>query len=200
MWSLWRCFRAGKVRKVPLEKRLALSSQVEVWYSERLQLVQVNPPEFAPFVLTAVHLLPCLHTSATQDPLNMFTSQFFPAEVIDCTDYMFLWAYVYLYIWEIQARLTVYLKKSRKNVIKQASTQISKWQERLQYKFTCVTWETNTGVAPFFPHTGAMVPTGTAVAQVDFCVTDVVLPHASETLIASNENISDRGIHIQLWA
>lgn len=83
------------MRKVPLENRLALSSQVDVWYSERLQLVQVNPPEVAPLVLTAVHLLPCLHTSATQDPLNMFTSQFFPAGVIHCTDYMFLRVYIF---------------------------------------------------------------------------------------------------------
>lgn len=70
----------------------------------------------------------------------------------------------------------------------------------MKYKFTCVTWETYTGVSPFFPHTGAMVPTGTAVAQVDFCVTDVVLPHASETLVPNNENISNMGIHMLLWA
>ena len=82
MCSLWRCLRAGKVRKVPLEKRRALNSQVEVWYRERVQLVQVKPPEPPPSSLTDLQVLPCLQTSATHGPLSMLTSQFFPGDAI----------------------------------------------------------------------------------------------------------------------
>ena len=53
------------------------------------------------------------------------------------------------------------------------------------HSLTSVARSTDAGVAALPPHAGAVVATGTTVAQVYLCVTYVVLPHAGEALQAN---------------